>query len=105
VFDNHILHSLGRFKAAFGKQQKFYNLYNDNFSLNQALSVGRRSHWCPLREEKGQNTPCCIGEHDLPQYAMHGSIVIDVSIDQGGCIEDLTNDDSSKAPCLFGIMI
>jgi alanine dehydrogenase len=81
VFDNHI-YKLRRLKQLLGQQ--IYTSTIDNFSLNQALSeadvvIGA------LREEKGQNK--IVVSEEMIANMMHGSIVIDVSIDQGGCIE------------------
>ncbi len=81
VFDNHI-YKLRRLKQLLGQQ--IYTSTIDNFSLNQALSeadvvIGA------LREEKGRNK--IVVSEEMIANMMHGSIVIDVSIDQGGCIE------------------
>ena len=81
VFDNHI-YKLRRLKQLLGQQ--IYTSTIDNYSLNQALSeadvvIGA------LREEKGRNK--IVVSEEMIANMMHGSIVIDVSIDQGGCIE------------------
>jgi len=81
VFDNHI-YKLRRLKQLLGQQ--IYTSTIDNFSLNQALSeadvvIGA------LREEKGRNK--IVVSEEMVANMMHGSIIIDVSIDQGGCIE------------------
>jgi alanine dehydrogenase len=81
VFDNHI-YKLRRLKQLLGQQ--IYTSTIDNFSLNQALSeadvvIGA------LREEKGHNK--IVVSEEMIANMMQGSIVIDVSIDQGGCIE------------------
>jgi alanine dehydrogenase len=81
VFDNHI-YKLRRLKQLLGQQ--IYTSTIDNFSLNQALSeadvvIGA------LREEKGRNK--IVVSEEMIANMMQGSIVIDVSIDQGGCIE------------------
>jgi len=81
VFDNHI-YKLRRLKQLLGQQ--IYTSTIDNFGLNQALSeadvvIGA------LREEKGRNK--IVVSEEMIANMMQGSIVIDVSIDQGGCIE------------------
>jgi alanine dehydrogenase len=81
VFDNHI-YKLRRLKQLLGQQ--IYTSTIDNFGLNQALSeadvvIGA------LREEKGRNK--IVVSEEMIANMMHGSLVIDVSIDQGGCIE------------------
>ncbi len=81
VFDNHI-YKLRRLKQLLGQQ--VYTSTIDNFSLSQALSeadvvIGA------LREEKGRNK--IVVSEEMVANMMHGSIIIDVSIDQGGCIE------------------
>lgn len=81
VFDNHI-YKLRRLKQLLGQQ--IYTSTIDNFSLNQALSeadvvIGA------LRAEKGRNK--IVVSEEMVANMMHGSIIIDVAIDQGGCIE------------------
>lgn len=81
VFDNHI-YKLRRIKQLLGQQ--IYTSTIDNFSLNQALSeadvvIGA------LRAEKGRNK--IVVSEEMVANMMHGSIIIDVAIDQGGCIE------------------
>jgi len=81
VFDNHI-YKLRRLKHLLGQQ--IYTSTIDNFSLNQALSeadvvIGA------LRAEKGRNK--IVVSEEMVANMMHGSIIIDVAIDQGGCIE------------------
>ncbi|WP_087149422.1 alanine dehydrogenase [Algoriphagus resistens] len=81
IFDNHI-YKLRRLKQLLGQQ--VYTSTIDNFSLNQALSeadvvIGA------LRAEKGRNK--IVVSEEMVANMMHGSIIIDVAIDQGGCIE------------------
>ncbi|MDF2158614.1 alanine dehydrogenase [Algoriphagus sp. CAU 1675] len=81
VFDNHI-YKLRRLKQLLGQQ--VYTSTIDNFTLNQALSeadvvIGA------LRAEKGRNK--VVISEEMVANMMHGSILIDVGIDQGGCIE------------------
>lgn len=81
VFDNHI-YKLRRLKQLLGQQ--IYTSTIDNFSLNQALSeadvvIGA------LRSEKGRNK--IIVSEEMVANMMHGSIIIDVAIDEGGCVE------------------
>lgn len=81
VFDNHI-YKLRRIKQLLGQQ--IYTSTIDNFSLGQALAeadvvIGA------LRAEKGRNK--IVVTEEMVANMIHGSIVIDVGIDQGGCIE------------------
>ena len=81
IFDNHI-YKLRRIKQLIGQQ--IYTSTIDNFSLGQAMSeadvvIGA------LRAEKGRNK--IVVSEEMVANMMHGSILIDVSIDQGGCIE------------------
>ncbi|MGM0945137.1 MAG: alanine dehydrogenase [Bacteroidota bacterium] len=81
VFDNHI-YKLRRLKQLLGQQ--IYTSTIDNLTLSQALSeadvvIGA------LRAEKGRNK--IVISEEMVANMMHGSIIIDVSIDQGGCIE------------------
>jgi alanine dehydrogenase len=81
VFDNHI-YKLRRLKQLLGQQ--IYTSTIDNFSLNQALSeadvvIGA------LRAEKGRNK--IVVSEEMVANMMHGSIIIDVAIDEGGCVE------------------
>lgn len=81
VFDNHI-YKLRRIKQLLGQQ--VYTSTIDNFSLSQAMAeadvvIGA------LRAEKGRNK--IVVSEEMVANMMHGSIVIDVGIDQGGCIE------------------
>lgn len=81
IFDNHI-YKLRRIKQLIGQQ--IYTSTIDNFSLGQAMAeadvvIGA------LRAEKGRNK--IVVSEEMVANMMHGSILIDVSIDQGGCIE------------------
>ncbi len=81
VFDNHI-YKLRRIKQLLGQQ--IYTSTIDNFSLGQALAeadvvIGA------LRAEKGRNK--IVVTEEMVANMIHGSIIIDVGIDQGGCIE------------------
>nr|WP_243739716.1 alanine dehydrogenase [Algoriphagus boseongensis] len=90
VFDNHI-YKLRRIKHLIGQQ--IYTSTLDNFSLTHALAeadvvIGA------LRAEKGKNK--IVVTEEMVANMMHGSIIIDVGIDQGGCIETAkmtTHDD------------
>ncbi|RZS96625.1 alanine dehydrogenase [Cecembia calidifontis] len=81
VFDNHI-YKLRRIKQLLGQQ--VYTSTIDNYTLGQALKeadvvIGA------LRTEKGKNK--IVVSEEMVAAMMEGSIIIDVSIDQGGCIE------------------
>jgi alanine dehydrogenase len=81
VFDNH-LYKLRRIKQLLGQQIATSTL--DNASLSQALTeadvvIGA------LRAEKGQNK--IVVSEEMVAKMIPGSILIDVSIDQGGCVE------------------
>ncbi|MHA7128022.1 alanine dehydrogenase [Algoriphagus namhaensis] len=81
IFDNHI-YKLRRIKQLLGQQVHTSTI--DNFNLNQALSeadvvIGA------LRAEKGRNK--IVVTEEMVANMIHGSIIIDVGIDQGGCIE------------------
>ncbi|GAB3221789.1 alanine dehydrogenase [Algoriphagus aestuariicola] len=90
VFDNHI-YKLRRIKQLLGQQ--IYTSTIDNYSLGQALAeadvvIGA------LRAEKGRNK--IVVTEEMVANMIHGSIIIDVGIDQGGCIETArmtTHDD------------
>lgn len=90
VFDNHI-YKLRRIKQLLGQQ--IYTSTIDNYSLSQALAeadvvIGA------LRAEKGRNK--IVVTEEMVANMIHGSIIIDVGIDQGGCIETArmtTHDD------------
>nr|WP_051287486.1 alanine dehydrogenase [Algoriphagus mannitolivorans] len=81
VFDNHI-YKLRRIKHLIGQQ--IYTSTLDNHGLSQALAeadvvIGA------LRAEKGKNK--IVVSEEMVANMMHGSIIIDVAIDQGGCFE------------------
>lgn len=81
VFDNHI-YKLRRIKQLLGQQ--IYTSTIDNYTLGQALKeadvvIGA------LRAEKGKNK--IVVSEEMVAAMMDGSIIIDVGIDQGGCIE------------------
>ena len=81
VFDNH-LYKLRRIKQLLGQQIATSTL--DNASLSQALTeadvvIGA------LRAEKGKNK--IVVTEEMVANMIPGSILIDVSIDQGGCVE------------------
>lgn len=81
IFDNHI-YKLRRIKQLLGQQ--VFTSTIDNITLAQALKeadvvIGA------LRAEKGRNK--VVVTNEMVAAMMPGSIIIDVSIDQGGCIE------------------
>ncbi|MBV6646255.1 MAG: alanine dehydrogenase [Cyclobacteriaceae bacterium] len=81
VFDNHI-YKLRRLKHAIGHQVHTATI--DNATLAKAIKdadvlIGA------IRAEKGKNK-CVVTEHMVSEMKP-GSVIIDVSIDQGGCIE------------------
>jgi alanine dehydrogenase len=81
IFDNH-LYKLRRIKHLLG--QGIYTSTLDAFALEQALAdcdilVGA------MRGEKGGNR--LVVSEEMVTNMSSGSIIIDVSIDQGGCIE------------------
>ena len=81
IFDNH-LYKLRRIKQLLGQQIATSTL--DNASLSQALTeadvvIGA------LRAEKGLNK--IVVTEEMVANMIPGSILIDVSIDQGGCVE------------------
>ena len=81
IFDNHI-YKLRRIKQLIGQQ--IYTSTIDNASLGQAMAeadvvIGA------LRAEKGRNK--IVVSEEMVSNMIQGSLVIDVSIDQGGCIE------------------
>lgn len=80
VFDNHI-YKLRRIKHALGQQ--IHTSTIDNATLDRALTsadvvIGA------FRAEKGRNR--CIVTEEMVAKMRTGSVIIDVSIDQGGCI-------------------
>ncbi|WP_258103321.1 alanine dehydrogenase [Marinoscillum sp. MHG1-6] len=87
VFDNHI-YKLRRIKHALGHQ--IHTSTIDNATLTRALKnadvvIGA------IRPEKGRNK--CVVTDEMIAEMKPGSVVIDVSIDQGGCIatSEMTN--------------
>jgi alanine dehydrogenase len=81
VFDNH-LYKLRRIKQLLGQQIATSTI--DNASLSQALAeadvvIGA------LRAEKGRNK--IVITEEMVAKMIPGSVIIDVGIDQGGCIE------------------
>lgn len=83
IFDNQ-LYKLRRIKQLLGQQ--VFTSTIDNFTLSQALKeadvvIGA------LRAERGQ-AKMVVSEEMIAQM-MEGSIIIDVSIDQGGCVETI----------------
>lgn len=81
VFDNQI-YKLRRLKQLLGQQ--IYTSTIDNLTLSQALSeadvvIGA------LRAERGRNK--IVVSEEMVANMKHGSIIIDVGIDQGGCFE------------------
>ncbi|WP_339922894.1 alanine dehydrogenase [uncultured Cyclobacterium sp.] len=81
IFDNQI-YKLRRIKQVLGQQ--VFTSTIDNYVLGQALKesdvvIGA------LRAEKGRSKIVVFEE--MVSQMMEGSIIIDVSIDQGGCIE------------------
>ncbi|HLF35348.1 MAG TPA: alanine dehydrogenase [Cyclobacteriaceae bacterium] len=81
IFDNH-LYKLRRLKHALGQQ--VYTSTINNVLLSEALRqadvvIGA------LRAEKGKNR--YVVTEEMVSTMKPGSVVIDVSIDQGGCIE------------------
>ncbi len=81
IFDNHI-YKLRRIKQLLGQQ--VYTSTIDNYTLGQAIKeadvvIGA------LRAEKGR--PKIVVSEEMVSKMAEGSIIIDVSIDQGGCIE------------------
>ena len=87
IFDNHI-YRLRRIRHALGQQ--VYTSILDTTTLREALKhadvlVGA------IRAEKGRNL--CVVTEEMVMEMKPDSIIIDVSIDQGGCVEtsDLTD--------------
>lgn len=81
VFDNHI-YKLRRIKHALGQQIHTSTIDNATISkaiLNADVVVGA------IRPEKGANK--CIVTEEMVSQMKPGSVIIDVGIDQGGCIE------------------
>ncbi|WP_114752417.1 alanine dehydrogenase [Pleomorphovibrio marinus] len=89
IFDNQ-LYKLRRIKQLLGQQ--VYTSTIDNYTLGHALQeadvvIGA------LRAEKGKAK--MVVSEEMVTKMMEGSIIIDVSIDQGGCIEtaEMTSHD------------
>jgi len=87
VFDNHI-YKLRRLKHALNHQ--VYTSTIDNITLQNAIEeadvlIGA------IRPEKGRNQ--CIVTEEMVANMKEGAVIIDVTIDQGGCIEtsEITN--------------
>lgn len=81
VFDNHI-YKLRRIKQLLGQQ--VFTSTIDNYTLSKALKeadvvIGA------LRAEKGRNK--IVVSEEMVAAMMTGSVIIDVGIDQGGCLE------------------
>lgn len=81
VFDNHI-YKLRRIKQLLGQQ--VFTSTIDNYTLSKALKeadvvIGA------LRAEKGKNK--IVVSEEMVAAMMAGSVIIDVGIDQGGCME------------------
>ncbi len=89
VFDNHI-YKLRRIKQLLGQQ--VFTSTIDNYTLSKALKeadvvIGA------LRAEKGRNK--IVVSEEMVAAMMAGSVIIDVGIDQGGCMEtsEMTSHD------------
>jgi alanine dehydrogenase len=89
VFDNHI-YKLRRIKQLLGQQ--VFTSTIDNYTLSKALKeadvvIGA------LRAEKGRNK--IVVSEEMVAAMMPGSVIIDVGIDQGGCMEtsEMTSHD------------
>lgn len=83
IFDNQ-LYKLRRIKQLLGQQ--VFTSTIDNYTLSQALKeadvvIGA------LRAERGQAK--MVVTEEMVAQMMEGSIIIDVSIDQGGCVETI----------------
>ena len=81
IFDNHI-YKLRRIKQLLGQQ--IYTSTIDNYTLGNAVKeadvvIGA------LRAEKGRSK--MVVTEEMVSQMMEGSVIIDVGIDQGGCIE------------------
>jgi alanine dehydrogenase len=90
VFDNHI-YKLRRIKQLLGQQ--VFTSTIDNYTIAKAIKesdvvIGA------MRAEKGKNK--MVVTEEMVASMMPGSVIIDVSIDQGGCIEtsEMTSHDS-----------
>lgn len=81
VYDNHIF-KLRRLKHAIGTQVHTGTIENPTLerALEQAdVVIGA------IRGEDGQNM--CVVTEEMVANMKHGSVIIDVGIDQGGCVE------------------
>jgi alanine dehydrogenase len=90
VFDNHI-YKLRRIKQLLGQQ--VFTSTIDNYTIAKAIKeadvvIGA------MRAEKGKNK--MVVSEEMVSSMMPGSVIIDVSIDQGGCIEtsEMTSHDN-----------
>lgn len=90
VFDNHI-YKLRRIKQLLGQQ--VFTSTIDNCTITQAIKeadvlIGA------MRAEKGKNK--MVVTEEMVASMMPGSVIIDVSIDQGGCVEtsEMTSHDN-----------
>lgn len=90
VFDNHI-YKLRRIKQLLGQQ--VFTSTIDNYTIAKAIReadvvIGA------MRAEKGKNK--MVVSDEMVASMMPGSVIIDVSIDQGGCIEtaEMTSHDN-----------
>lgn len=90
VFDNHI-YKLRRIKQLLGQQ--VFTSTIDNYTIAKAIKeadvvIGA------MRAEKGKNK--MVVTEEMVASMMPGSVIIDVSIDQGGCIEtsEMTSHDN-----------
>ena len=90
VFDNHI-YKLRRIKQLLGQQ--VFTSTIDNYTIAKAIReadvvIGA------MRAEKGKNK--MVVTEEMVASMMPGSVIIDVSIDQGGCIEtsEMTTHDN-----------
>jgi alanine dehydrogenase len=90
IFDNHI-YKLRRLKHALGQQ--VYTSTLNNMLLIEALKQADVVLGA-IRTEKGRNR--CVVTEEMVAQMKPGSVIIDVSIDQGGCIEtsELTTHDN-----------
>lgn len=90
VFDNNI-YKLRRIKQLLGQQ--VFTSTIDNYTITQAIKeadvlIGA------MRAEKGKNK--MVVTEEMVASMMPGSVIIDVSIDQGGCVEtsEMTSHDN-----------
>ncbi len=82
VFDQHI-YKLRRLKQMIG-----HDLYTSTFDNNSMIEALTRADVviAGVRSEKGGRSPMVVTE-DMVMQMRPNSIIIDVSIDQGGCVE------------------